>query len=113
MWKIIQTEEFEEWYSHLDISAQENIFEKMEILKEFGPALGRPLVDTVNASKHKNMKELRIQSKGRPFRIFFAFDKKRQALLLIGGNKSNNKRFYKTMIPWADDLLSEYLKQKT
>jgi hypothetical protein len=57
------------------------------------------------------MKELRVQSEGRPFRIFFAFDPSRNALLLIGGNKEGNKRFYKEMIPIADKLFDEYLEE--
>lgn len=58
------------------------------------------------------MKELRVQSKGRPFRIFFAFDPERQAVFLIGGNKQGDKRFYKRMIAKADDLYDEYLEDQ-
>jgi hypothetical protein len=55
------------------------------------------------------MKELRIQSKGRPYRVFFAFDPRRRAILLTGGNKSGNRRFYKEMIPIADKIYDQYL----
>ncbi len=66
--------------------------------------------DTVNASRHSNMKELRVQSKGDPIRAFFAFDPKRQAILLCAGNKTGNeKRFYDVMIPIADREFSEHL----
>ena len=60
-----------------------SIYAVMEVLKSLGPNLGRPYVDSVKESRHENMKELRVQSKGRPFRIFFAFDPLRQAVLLI------------------------------
>ena len=82
----------------------------MLVLKELGPNLGRPYVDTINGSKFKNMKELRVQCKNRPFRIFFAFDPKRNAILLVGGNKANKKRFYEEMIPLADHLFKKYLE---
>ena len=82
----------------------------MEVLKRTGPNLGRPYVDSVKGSRHENMKELRVQSKGRPFRIFFAFDPLRRAVLLIGGNKTGDKRFYVRMIPIADVLYDDYLQ---
>ncbi len=110
MREIIQTGEFSDWYQSLDADAQEHIYQYMEVLKEYGPKLGRPYVDTVKGSAYSNMKELRVQSKGRPFRIFFAFDPKRNAVLLIGGNKKGDTRFYKTMIPISDRLYSEYLE---
>ena len=65
---------------------------------------------TVKNSNYRNMKELRVQSQKRPFRVFFAFDPKRNAVLLIGGNKSGKKRFYEDMIPMADELFKKYLE---
>ena len=76
-----------------------------------GPSLGRPLADTVKGSKHDNMNELRVQRKGRPFRVFFAFDLRRKAILLIGGNKQRYNRFYDIYILIADRLLDEYLQE--
>ena len=110
MWEIIQTQEFLEWYNDLDVSAQEGIYEKMFILREIGPKLGRPYADTVKGSNYKNMKELRVQNKKRPFRIFFAFDPDRNAILLIGGDKTGKKRFYDEYIPVADKLYKSYLE---
>lgn len=75
-----------------------------------GPNLGRPHVDTVKGSKHGNMKELRSQCQGRPLRTFFAFDPRRSAILLIGGEKTGAKRFYVEMIPLADRLYDEHLQ---
>ena len=69
----------------------------------------RPHADTVKGSRHANMKELRTQHAGRPLRTFFAFDPRRCAILLIGGDKSGDQRFYERMIPKADDLYDEHL----
>lgn len=110
MWKIIKTDTFSEWFCAQDIAAQNDVLETIKVLAAYGPQLGRPYVDTVYDSRHSNMKELIVQSKGRPFRIFFAFDPKRQAVLLVGGNKQVDKRFYKRMITIADKLLDEYLE---
>ena len=113
MWKILQTNQFGEWFTssdNVDEDARVSIYAVMEVLKSMGPNLGRPYVDSVKGSRHENMKELRVQSKGRPFRIFFAFDPFRQAVLLIGGNKTGDKRFYTRMIPIADTLYDLYLQ---
>jgi hypothetical protein len=76
----------------------------VELLEAMGPALGRPQVDAVRQSRHPNMKELRIQHAGQPYRVFFAFDPRRAAILLIGGCKAGDERFYDRMIPTADSL---------
>lgn len=113
MWKIIQTNQFYEWFAHseeVDDDARESIYAVVDVLKRTGPKLGRPYVDSLKESRHDNMKALRVQSKGRPFRIFFAFDPHRQAVLLIGGNKSGDKRFYGRMIAVADALYEDYLQ---
>ncbi|MBA4424098.1 MAG: diaminopimelate decarboxylase [Syntrophus sp. (in: bacteria)] len=113
MWKILQTRQFDEWFmssDEVDEDARVSIYAVMEVLKSMGPNLGRPYVDLIKGSRHENMKELRVQSKGRPFRIFFAFDPLRQAVLLIGGNKTGSKRFYTRMIPIADTLYDHYLQ---
>ena len=73
--------------------------------------MSRPYADTVEGSKHPNMKELRTQSKGNPLRTLFAFDPRRCAILLIGGDKTGDKRFYEKMIPLADRLYQEHLKE--
>lgn len=109
-WKVVQANEFGKWYAEQDADAREDIFAKIEVLATVGPSLGRPNVDTVYESRFPNMKELRVQSKGRPFRIFFVFDPKRQAVLLIGGDKTGKKRFYKEMVPIADQIYERYLK---
>jgi len=103
MWDVITTDRFDEWFDSMDDNDRANIIAGMLLLEAKGPALSRPYSDTVEGSKFSNMKELRVQSKGKPLRVFFVFDPKRKAILLCAGNKSKNeKRFYKVMIPIAD-----------
>ena len=83
----------------------------VKLLQVLGPALGRPHADTVKQSRHRNMKELRTQTHGRPLRTFYAFDPRRKAILLIGGDKTGDKRFCDRMIPLADTLLDKHLQQ--
>ena len=111
MWTIDRTDEIAEWITSLDEDAIEVILRSLLILQELGPSLGRPHVDTVNNSRHKNMKELRVQNKQRVLRIFFAFDPDRKAILLIGGDKRKDKKFYERMIPLADELLDKHLEK--
>ena len=77
-----------------------------------GPNLGRPYVDTIKGSKINNLKELRINSGGHIFRIFFVFDEKRDALLLIAGDKRGEKRFYKRIIPLAEKIYCRMISEK-
>ena len=111
MWEVEFTDEFGAWWEKLGVQQQDAIDRAVGILRTFGPALGRPHVDTVKGSRHSNMKELRSQSAGAPLRVFFAFDPRRCAILLIGGDKSGDGRFYDRMIPLADDLLDTYLAE--
>lgn len=111
MWKIIKTDTFGDWFTRQDNDAQSSVVEIITVLASYGPQLGRPYVDTIKDSRHPNMKELRIQSKGRPLRVLFAFDPKRNAVLLIGGDKTGDKRFYKKLIPIADDVFDKYLEE--
>ena len=109
MWTIDRTEQISEWIKELDEDAKEAIFKSLLILREIGPVLGRPHVDSIKESRHQNMKELRVQNRQRLFRILFAFDPARKAILLVGGDKRGDKRFYQKMIPLADSLLDEHL----
>jgi hypothetical protein len=112
MWRIERTDEVANWINGLDDDAKESVLKTLLILREIGPLLGRPYVDTVKESKYKNMKELRIQCKKRIFRIFFIFDPKQNAVLLVGGDKRGDKKFYKRLIPHADQLYDNYLKKR-
>jgi hypothetical protein len=109
MREINRTEEFLLWIADLDEDAKEAIFKNLSILKEFGPSLGRPLVDHIKGSKVKNLKELRVQNKNRVIRIFFAFDPKRNIILLLGGDKRGNPSFYQDMIKKVEKLYQIYL----
>ncbi|PJZ78501.1 type II toxin-antitoxin system RelE/ParE family toxin [Leptospira neocaledonica] len=109
MWKIIQSPEFEDWFIHQDLELQEDVFAIVRVLEKKGPSLGRPYVDTLKGSKIPNLKELRIQSKGRPIRILFAFDTERKAVLLTAGNKQGDKRFYAKLIFQAERIYEDYL----
>ena len=110
-WEVEGTNEFADWYGDLDEIDQAAVTKSVELLENLGPYLGRPHVDTVKASQYSNMKELRMQSKGRPLRSFFAFDPNRTAIILIGGDKTGDDRFYEHMIPKADALYTEYLEE--
>ena len=83
----------------------------VQLLRNLGPSLPRPHADTVKGSKDKNMRELRTQSRGRPLRTFYAFDPRRCAILLIGGDKTGDKRFYEKMLPQAERLYDKHLKE--
>jgi hypothetical protein len=93
-------------------AAQLEIAALVGLLRKFGPQLKRPHCDTLNGSKHANMKELRFTLSDGEWRIAFAFDPKRQAILLVGGSKSgtNERKFYKDLIRVADDRFSAHLK---
>lgn len=89
---------------------QESLTARVELLELHGPVLGRPAVDTVEGSRHPNMKELRCSSDG-ALRVLFAFDPRRHAILLIGGDKTGRwSDWYATNIPHADDLLDEHVE---
>ena len=109
VWSITYTDEFWAWWIALDDDERASIMAGILQVEALGPALGRPFVDTLYGSKHGNLKELRTQHAGRPYRTFFAFDPQRTAVFLIGGDKTGDDRFYETMIPVADRLFDEYL----
>ncbi len=111
MWEVEYTDEFEAWFQSLDENEQSAIARSVEGLQRAGPALGRPHADTIKTSRYSNMKELRTQYAGKPYRTFFAFDPRRSAILLIGGCKAGDKDFYKRMIPLADHLYELYLSE--
>ena len=109
MWEIEFTDEFGMWWDLLDEEEQESVAASVELLRQFGPQLGRPHADAVRGSRHSQMKELRTQHRGRPLRTLFAFDPRRSAILLIGGDKTGDDRFYERMVPAADGLYDAHL----
>lgn len=102
-----------DWLTALDEDSREQVVAAIQILEDQGPQLGRPLVDTVVASRHRNMKELRPGSSGlSELRILFAFDPERSAILLLAGDKAGNwSRWYRQNIPMADKIFDEHLRR--
>ncbi|MDZ7698541.1 MAG: type II toxin-antitoxin system RelE/ParE family toxin [Deltaproteobacteria bacterium] len=111
MWEVEFTDEFGHWWGLLTEDEQESLTVSVKLLQVLGPALGRPHADAVKGSRHSNMKELRTQCHGEPLRTFYAFDPRRKAILLIGGSKSGDKQFYERMVPLADKILDEHLRE--
>lgn len=109
MWTVLLGHVFEQWLYEQDEGLQEKVFVDLLNLQNYGPHLTRPWVDTVKGSRHKNMKELRIQYSGRPIRAFFAFDPIRQAIVLCAGDKRGDKMFYERLIRIADEEFSIHL----
>jgi hypothetical protein len=109
-WSVDYHPQCEAWANGLEPADQEALLAAIRILRDEGPNLGRPLVDTVNRSRHQNMKELRPGSTGRTeVRVLFAFDKERRAILLVGGDKSDDwNGWYQVNIPIADERFTEH-----
>ncbi len=106
MWAVEYTDEFGQWWDTLAPDEQQGIDAAVGLLEERGPGLDRPLVDTIEGSRHPNMKELRVGTT----RILFAFDPRRTAILLVGGDKRGRwQEFYERTIPPADRLFDEHL----
>ena len=111
LWAVIFDDEFEEEFHGMPEALQNEILAHALLLKNYGPDLGRPTVDTLKGSKYPNMKELRFAWKNGVWRIAFAFDPKRQAILLAAANKSGSdqKRVYKKLITLAERRYDMYL----
>jgi hypothetical protein len=109
-WNVLLDGEFADWLSSLSEPVRVEILAAAGLLRVRGPQLGRPYVDTVKGSRFTNMKELRVRVGSDPWRILFAFDPQRSAILLVGGNKRGDKRWYQTFIPIADERFERHLK---
>ena len=110
-WNVEYTDEFGYWFRALTEVAQDDVARTVGLLEAKGPQLPFPHSSGIGGSRHDHMRELRVQSGGEPYRIFYAFDPRRAAILLIGGNKTGDDRFYDTMIPIADRLYETYLDE--
>jgi hypothetical protein len=104
-------DEFEQWWDTLDTPEQESVAHGVKTLELFGVELKRPHADTVKGSAYANMRELRIQHQGRPYRVLYVFDPRRVAYLLIGGDKTGNARWYDEFIPVADAIYEQHLQE--
>ena len=105
------TDECQEWILGLSNSEQVDVLASINLLEAVGPNLDYPHSSKINGSKHSHMRELRTQHRGKPYRLLYAFDPTRSAILLIGGNKAGDKRWYKKFIAVADKLYSEHIKK--
>jgi len=112
-WEIAFHDDFEAEFDALDEAVQDELLAHAKLLEQFGPQLGRPRVDTLNGSRHANMKELRFDANDGVWRVAFAFDPKRQAVLLVAGDKSggSEKRFYRQLIEKADERFDDHLSR--
>lgn len=111
MWEVRFHAKFEPEFDGLPTRVREELLAQANLLERFGPQLGRPRVDTLKGSRHANMKELRFDAEDGVWRVAFAFDPTRRAILLVAGDKSGGgeKRFYKRLIEKADDRFGEHL----
>ena len=110
-WAVLFHDAFEVEFCDLKEELQDELLAHARLLAEFGPNLGRPTVDTLKGSRHTNMKELRFAWSGQVWRVAFAFDPQRQAILLVGGDKggADQRRFYKRLIHVADERYDEHV----
>ncbi len=108
-WDIEYTDEFGNWWHGLSEAEQESIFQSVRMIEDHGPNVPFPHSSKILASKHSHMRELRIQHAGRPYRVLYAFDPRRCAILLIGGDKTGDDRWYLKFVPIADKLYDEHI----
>ncbi|CAN7324671.1 type II toxin-antitoxin system RelE/ParE family toxin [Variovorax sp. LjRoot178] len=110
-WDVEYTDELGDWWNGLTEEEQISVDASVRLLQERGPNLGHPHTSDIKGSKHRHMRELRIQHKGRPYRLLYAFDPRRSAILLIGGDKTGKDRWYEENVPYADKLYDAHLDE--
>lgn len=110
-WSIELSDEFAAWYAALSEGETESVNFSVDLLEKAGPTLGRPHVDTLKGTSIPNLKELRVQHRGRPLRILFAFDPRRVGYLILGGDKTGNDDWYATLVPKAEAIYRKYLAE--
>jgi hypothetical protein len=110
-WNVEFTDEFGDWWSCLSEEEQDDVDAVVSLLESKGPSLPFPYSSGISGSKHGHMRELRVQHGGEPYRVLYAFDPRRCAILLIGGNKTGQDRWYESMVPRADRIYDEHLGQ--
>jgi hypothetical protein len=113
VWTVLVGDEFEPEFAALPEEVQLEILAIARLLQQFGPSTGRPRVDTLKGSKHANMKEMRFDASDGVWRVAFAFDPKRAAILIVAGDKSggSEKRFYRELIRKADQRFDAHLER--
>ena len=108
-WDVEVTDEFVRWWDSLTAGEQESVAAYVELLEHRGPELPYPYSSSVRGSRHAHMRELPIQHAGKPYRVLYAFDPRCVALLLLGGHKTGDDRWYQRNVPIADRLYDEHL----
>jgi hypothetical protein len=109
-WGVEYTDEFENWWESLDEDEQESVTSSVLLLEARGPMLGYPFSSGIQESKHSHMRELRVQHAGRPYRVLYAFDPRRVAILLIGGDKTGDDRWYEKYVSLADKIYEAHME---
>jgi hypothetical protein len=111
-WDVEYTDEFEAWWiSELDDAKRESVAAHIALLEERGPALGHPYSSGIQGTRYSHIRELRVQHRGRPYRVLYAFDPRRTAILLVGGTKKGDDRWYEVNVPIAEKLYAKHLTQ--
>ena len=112
-WTVEFVQDFEPEFDVLDEAVQDELLARAKLLEQFGPSLGRPWADTLNGSRHANLKELRFDAADGVWRVAFAFDPRRHGILLVAADKSGSseRRFYRTLIERADARLDSHLER--
>ena len=110
-WDVEFKDEFHDWWKSLTEEQQDDVAHSVGLLQERGPTLGYPHSSKIIGSRHGAMRELRTQSQGKPLRTLYIFDPARTAILLIGGDKTGNDRWYDQVVPKADDIYDTYLEE--
>lgn len=108
-WAVVTTEEFHRWFGALTEAEKASVIREVTLLTRFGPRLGFPHTSKITTSRHGHMRELRVQHAGRAIRVLYAFDPRRAAVLLLGGDKSGDDRWYDSHVPAADRLYDAWL----
>lgn len=108
-WEVEFTDEFGDWWDGLTSGEQVSIDASVRLLESLGARLPFPHSSGITTSRHSHMRELRVQHAGEPYRILYAFDPRRFAIILIGGNKTGNDRWYEESVPVADRLYDQHL----
>ncbi len=111
MEKVAYTDEFAGWYGTLDEGEQDVVIRAVKRLEQLGVRLPFPYSSQIKGSKNA-LRELRVQSKGQPIRVIYAFNPNRQSVLILGGDKTGDDRFYKVMVPLADKIWDRYVEEE-
>jgi hypothetical protein len=110
-WEVEYTDTFESWWDELSEEEQESVAAYVGLLENRGPQLPYPYSSDVKSSRHGQMRELRVQHQGKPYRVLYAFDPRRIGILLLGGDKTGDDRWYEKYVPQADDIYDNHVAQ--